>query len=62
MKGFTVLEVIILIAAIVSLSLVLFPSKKGKDTNYEEFHTEDGIRCIFKKQGYGAGLSCDWSN
>ena len=45
------------------IKVVTSPEYKARivaDTKLEELYTEDGVRCIFYKRGYGGGLSCDW--
>lgn len=73
-KGIGLCEVILVIAATVVFVGALFLVNSNdrvksetsnsaivKDAHYTEFRTDDGVRCIFYKRGYGGGLSCDWS-
>jgi len=36
-----------------------FPSKEFNGT-VREFTTDSGVKCIFAKNGYAGGLSCDF--
>jgi len=71
-KGSGIVEVSIMIAIIVAIITIIatygndrVKSETGnstilKDAHYTEFYTDDGVRCIFYKRGYGGGLSCDF--
>lgn len=71
-KGISIVEISIIIAIMVACISIMATYANGrvksetgnsailKDARYTEFYTDDGVRCIFYKRGYGGGLSCDF--